>query len=46
MYPFTTAQRILLALGMDAAQLLSHLKGKSPNFRKKGPGRKHKQGSR
>jgi hypothetical protein len=38
------AQMIYARLGVSASQLIAHHKGKLPSFRKKGPGRKHKQG--
>lgn len=42
---FTTAQQILVALGVPAnVVLFNHHKDKNPHFSKKGPGRKHSQG--
>jgi hypothetical protein len=47
MLPLTTAQRIMLALGVpETSVLFGHKMGKSESNRKKGPGRKHKQGVR
>jgi len=41
------AQKLLLALGVDhVALFLAHTRGKSPQSRKKGPGRKHQQGKK
>lgn len=42
----TAAQRLLLALGVDHTKVfLGHTQDKSPSYTKKGPGRKHQQGT-
>ena len=47
MIPLTTAQKLLIAFGVpDTKVLFGHKLGKSESNRKKGPGRKHKQGIR
>jgi hypothetical protein len=47
MLPLTTAQQIMLALGVpETSVLFGHKMGKSESNRKKGTGRKHKQGAR
>ena len=47
MIPITTAQQILLALGVpDTKVFLGHKMGKSPSHTKRGPGRLHQQGKR
>ena len=47
MLPLTTAQQMLLAFGVPETLVLFGRKmGKSETNRKKGPGRKHKQGKR
>ena len=41
------AQQLLMALGVDhTVVMLGHHREKSPSNTKKGPGRKHQQGSR
>ena len=41
----TLAQMMLIAMGVEGAKvMLGHHKEKSAQFRKKGPGRKHRQG--
>lgn len=43
----TLAQQILLAYGVPESKVIfGHMMGKSESNRKKGPGRKHKQGKR
>lgn len=47
MKPLTLAQSLLLAFGVpETTVLFGHKMGKSESNRKKGPGRKHKQGKR
>lgn len=46
MYPFNTAQLLLLNLGFDVAYLLAPTKGRLPSNTKRGPGRKHVQGAK
>jgi hypothetical protein len=40
----TTAQKLLIALGVDYSRLLIY-GGKRPSFTKRGPGRRHSQGN-
>ena len=42
---YNPAQLILTQLGLPDAVFLSNYRRKSPSFTKKGPGRKHHQGS-
>lgn len=45
MKPLTTAQRLLIALGVDPQTVtLGHYRGKSYSPTKRGPGRRHQQG--
>lgn len=45
MVPITTAQQILLLLGMPEEKVFfGHKLGRSESNRKRGPGRKHRQG--
>lgn len=39
-----TAQRLLVALGVDDLRLVAHKREQSESATKRGPGRKHKQG--
>jgi len=41
------AQKLLVKIGVNPAMVMTDkgLKGYSPSFTKKGPGRKHKQGA-
>lgn len=43
-HQWTLAQKLLIILGVDAAKLIVHSKGKMPTHTKRGPGRKHSQG--
>jgi len=40
----TTAQKLLVAMGLDDLRLVSHHGGKREKCTKRGPGRKHQQG--
>ena len=45
MTPLTLAQQIYIhVFGMEVPRMLNHSSGKQFSNRKKGPGRKHKQG--
>ena len=47
MKPLTYAQALLIAFGVpETSVLFGHKMGKLESNRKKGPGRKHKQGKR
>ena len=47
MTPITTAQQIMLALGVpDVKVFMGHKLGKSETNTKRGPGRRHKQGAK
>lgn len=44
-YQFNTAQKLLMALGVDDLRLMGHMQGKHETTTKKGPGREHLQGA-
>ena len=47
MMPLTTAQQILLVLGVPETKVFfGHKLGRSESNTKRGPGRKHKQGAK